>query len=169
VSSTAKPGSPKSPPRTADGSWWYWISVTFTDGHTGATLELHRTAPIITSDDRSAVTDAIAAHLQRPVAAVNFITPIARPNSVTGEPEPDVPANLRTSPADDAQPWRYRVSYTADGGRGECKLSLTGPIRGADDLKVIQDSITAQYGRNVIAIESFSVLAAPAPTSLRGL
>jgi hypothetical protein len=144
------------------------VAVTFTDGHTGATLELRRPTPIISSDDRLAVADGIAAHMKRPIASVKFITPITRPNSVTGEPEPDVPANVRTSPADDAQPWRYRVNYATDGGRGECKVDRTGPILSHHDLQGIQASISAQYGRNVVAIESFSVLAAPAQTGPRG-
>jgi hypothetical protein len=136
----------------------------FTDGHTGATLELRRTAPIITSDDRSAVLDGLAAHMKRPIASIKFITPITKPNDMTGEPEPDVPPTLRTSPADDPTPWRYQVSYATAEGRGRCTLGLAEPIRSGDDLKAIQESISAQYGRTVLAIESFSVLAAPAKT-----
>jgi len=168
VSSTAEPRPTRPQPRPAEGAWRYWISVTFTDGHTGATLELRRTAPIATSDDRSAVADGIAVHMKRPIASIAFITPIAKPNDVTGEPEPDVPPNLRTSPADDPQPWRYRVSYATAGGRGECTLGLAEPIRSGDDLNAIQESISAQYGRTVVAIESFSVLAAPAKTAPGG-
>lgn len=170
VSSTAKPRTQKPPSDTDDAHpWRYWVAVTFTDGHTGSTMELRRTAPIITSQDRQAVADAISAHLQRPVASVAFISPITRPNSVTGEPEPDIPANLRTSPVGDAQPWHYRVKFVTDTGGGTCDVDRTGPISSPADLAAVQAAIAEHNGRKVVAIESFSVLGAPAQTAPRGI
>jgi hypothetical protein len=169
VSSAAnpRPAEPQSGP--TDQPWRYWVSVTFADGLTGANLELSRTAPIITSDDRRVVADGIAAHNQRPVASVDFITSISRPNSATGQPEPDLPPNVRISPADDSQPWHYRVNYATDTGRGSCEVDRTGPIRGRDDVASIQAAIASHNGRTVVAIESFSVLGAPAQTTPRSI
>lgn len=168
VSATTRRRPSQPLPRPTEGAWRYWVSVVFTDGHTGATLEVSRTGPIIGSDDRTAVADAISAHLQRPVASVQFITPITRPHDVTGEPEPDVDPRLRTSPAEDPQPWHYRVSYATAAGRRECTVDRAAPICGSDDLKAVQDSISAQIGRPVVAVESFSVLAAPALAAAGG-
>jgi hypothetical protein len=173
VSAPTKPPAPtpqpQPQPKDVEGPWRYWVSVTFTDGHTGATLELRRTAPIITSDDRRAVADGISAHLQRPVASISFITPITRPNTVTGEPEPDIPPNVATLPADDAQPWRYRVNFATDTGRGNCEVDRSAPIQTYDDIAAVQSAISAHSGRKVVAIESFSVVCAPAPTGPRSI
>jgi hypothetical protein len=145
------------------------VKVTLTDGRSGSTLELHRTAPIISSDDRRALADGIAAQLQRPIASVDLITPLTRPNSNTGELEPDVPAGIPTAAPDDPQPWHYQVHYVTDGGRGTCELNRMEPILGRPELDATAASITAEYGRRVVAIESFRTLAAPASPSRRGL
>ena len=167
ASSSSEPGKPTSPSSTEEGPWRYWVAVTFADGQTGATMELRRKKPIISRADRLAAEEGISAYLRRPVATVRSITLISRPNSVTGEPEPDIPADVLISAGHEAQPWRYRMDYSTETGWGTSEVTRIGPIRNHDDLLDIRAAIIAHSGHKTVAIESFSVLSAPAPTALR--
>jgi hypothetical protein len=166
VSSTTGASTPPAP---VAGPWRYWVTVAHTDGRTKSNVDISCSMPAITDADRRALADTIAAQLKRPVASVTAITPMTRPNNTSAEPEPDIPPRLPTSAANDPQPWHYRVHYVTDTGFGTCEVDRSEPIRSGDDVQSIQNAITSHNGHNVLAVESFSLLAAPAQPSLRSI